>query len=111
LSMGRWISWLSSSMAIQVHQLKSHHDGSVWCDPAGGKIPSGNSPSFIDSGWYCWYWALCLFAWNDFFLQIRYWTYFRWVLPIFNKWSGNTYSDAYWCYVFWGTFRASAILG
>ena len=28
LSMGRWISWLNSSMAIQVHQLKSNHGGS-----------------------------------------------------------------------------------
>jgi len=50
-SMGRWIRWLSASMAIQVHQLKSNHDGSGRSQPAGGKIPSGNSPSFIDIRW------------------------------------------------------------
>jgi len=35
LSMGRWISWLSSSMPIQVHWLKSNHDGSGWSQSAG----------------------------------------------------------------------------
>jgi len=54
LSMGRWISWLSASMAIQVHRLKSNRDGWVRAQPAGGSIPSGNRPSFIDIGWYCW---------------------------------------------------------
>jgi len=54
LCMGRWISWLCSSIAIQVHRLKSHHDGSGRSQPAGGQIPSGNSRSFMDIGWYCW---------------------------------------------------------
>jgi len=36
LSMRRWISWLSSSMAIQVHRLKSNHDGSGRSQPPGG---------------------------------------------------------------------------
>jgi hypothetical protein len=54
LSMGRWMSWLSSSMAFQVHRLKSNHDGLGGSQSAGGKIPSGNSPSFFDIGWYCW---------------------------------------------------------
>jgi len=36
LSMGGWISWLSSSMAIQVHRLKSNRDGSGRSQPAGG---------------------------------------------------------------------------
>ena len=37
-------------MAIQVERLKSNHDGSGRSQPAGGKILSGNSPSFIDIG-------------------------------------------------------------
>jgi len=36
LSMGRWIGWLSWSMAIQVHWPKSNHNGSGWLQPAGG---------------------------------------------------------------------------
>jgi hypothetical protein len=35
-------------MAIQVHQLYSNHGGSGYSKPAGGRIPLGNSPSFID---------------------------------------------------------------
>jgi len=85
LSMGRWISWLSSSMAIQVHRLKSNHDGLVWSHPAGGKIPSANSPSFINIGWYCWQWASSWFSLNNFFLQIKHLTCFRQVLTIFKK--------------------------
>jgi len=54
LSMGRWVSWLSSIMPIQVHRLKSNGDGTGQSQPAGGKIPPGNSPFFIDIGWYCW---------------------------------------------------------
>jgi len=40
----------SSSMAIQVHRLKSNYDGSGRSQPAGGKIPSGRSPLFMDIG-------------------------------------------------------------
>jgi len=54
LSKGRWISWLSSSMAIQVYWLKSNHNGFGRSQPAGRKIPLANSPSFIDIGWYFW---------------------------------------------------------
>jgi len=54
LPMGRWIRWLSSSMAIQVHRQKLNNDVSGRSQPTGGKLPSGNMPSFIDSGWYCW---------------------------------------------------------
>ena len=53
LSMSRsWIDRLS--MAIEVHLLKSNHDGSGWSQRAGGRIPLGKSPSFITIGWYCW---------------------------------------------------------
>jgi len=41
-------------MAIQVHQPMSMPDGLGWSQPAGDKIPSGNSPSFIDIAWYYW---------------------------------------------------------
>jgi len=41
-------------MAIRVHLLSSIYDGSGWRKPAGGRIPLGNSPSFIDIGGYCW---------------------------------------------------------
>jgi len=43
-----------SSMAIQVHRLKSNHDGSGRSHPARGKVQSCNSPAFINIGWYCW---------------------------------------------------------
>jgi len=51
--MGRWISWLSWSMAIEMHRLKSNRDGSGRFQPAGDKISSGNCPSLICIGWYC----------------------------------------------------------
>jgi len=43
----------SSSMAIQMHRLRSNHDGSGQSEPAGGKFPSGIFPSSIDIEWNC----------------------------------------------------------
>ena len=47
-----WVDYLltSSLMTIQVHQLKSNHDGLGQSPSAGGTIPSANSPSFIGIG-------------------------------------------------------------
>jgi hypothetical protein len=41
----------SVSMAIQVHQLQSNHDGWGWSKPAGGIISLGNSPVSTNIGW------------------------------------------------------------
>jgi len=91
-----WVDyWLtSSSMAIQVHRLKSNLDGSGWSHPAGGKIPSGNSPLLIIIGWYCWQWTSSPFSANNYYVLIKHITGFRRVSTIFEKWSVHTSSDA-----------------
>jgi hypothetical protein len=68
LRMGRWISWLSSSVAIQVQRVKSNHDGPGWFQPAGGNGPLVNSPSFLVMGWDCWEWPSSRLSLNTFLL-------------------------------------------
>jgi len=96
-------------MAIQVHRLKSNHDGSGRSQPAGGNMPSGNIPLFIDIGWYCWLWASSRLLSKNFLLQIKLLTCFGRVLTIFEKWSLNTYWDeSQWCFRGW--YGASVLL-
>jgi hypothetical protein len=52
LSKGRWICSQSSSIAFQEHRLNSNQIGSCRSQPTRREIPSLNSHSFFDIGWY-----------------------------------------------------------
>jgi len=75
----------SLSMATQMHWLQSNHDDSGWSQLAGGRIPLGNSPSFISIKRYCWLWACSQFSFNYGSLEIKHLTCFRELLDVFEN--------------------------